>query len=43
MTIIISQRHCLRISIAYMVVVNSVTTGPLRETIQLQLVLWGQP
>jgi len=26
-----------------MIVVNSVTTGPLRATIQLQLTLCGQP
>jgi len=26
-----------------MIVVNSVTTGPLKANIQLQLALWGQP
>jgi len=26
-----------------MIMVNYVTTGPLRATIQLQLALWGQP
>jgi len=26
-----------------MIAVNSITTGPLRATIQLQLAPWGQP